>query len=67
MALPQTEPLTEAEYLALDEVSEIKHEFANGEIFAMTGASWTHNLICVNTSTSLNVKLSKSDYSTAGL
>ena len=58
MALPpHQEYLTEAQYLAYEDESDLRHEYANGQIIAMTGASWTHNLICVNTSTSLNVQL----------
>ncbi len=37
---------TLAEYLAFEERSETKHEFYNGEIFAMAGASPAHNRIC---------------------
>jgi Uma2 family endonuclease len=32
---------TEAEYLALERESDIKHEFYGGEIFAMTGDAQT--------------------------
>lgn len=46
--------MTEAEYLAFEELSELKHEFVNGKIYAMTGASWKHNLICLNIGTTLN-------------
>lgn len=34
-----------ADYLALERASEIKHEFYDGEIFAMAGASLPHNKI----------------------
>jgi len=34
---------TEAEYLELERASDVKHEFYNGEIFAMAGASRQHN------------------------
>jgi Uma2 family endonuclease len=45
-ALPEThQPMTEAEYLALERASETKHEFIGGEVYAMTGASRRHNLI----------------------
>ncbi|GAA4009706.1 Uma2 family endonuclease [Hymenobacter fastidiosus] len=39
---------TIAEYLALEEASEIRHEFYQGEIFAMSGASLPHNRIIGN-------------------
>lgn len=42
--------MSETEYLAFDRASEIKHEFFAGEIFAMTGASEAHNLICTSVS-----------------
>lgn len=37
---------TLAEYLAFEEQSETKHEFYAGEIYAMAGASLTHNRLC---------------------
>jgi Uma2 family endonuclease len=36
------------EYLALDRASDVKHEFYDGELFAMAGASEQHNLIVGN-------------------
>ena len=36
------------EYLKLERGSETKHEYFNGEIFAMSGASINHNMITVN-------------------
>lgn len=39
---------TVAEYLAFERASETKHEFYDGEIFAMAGASESHNLIVGN-------------------
>ena len=41
--------MTEAEYLALDRNSTIKHEFMTGEVYAMSGASEAHNLITAST------------------
>jgi Uma2 family endonuclease len=37
--------LTAAEYLAIESTSEIRHEFLDGEMFAMSGGSLWHNLI----------------------
>lgn len=45
------------EYLRLERQSEYKSEYLHGEIFAMTGASRKHNLIAVNTASSLNQQL----------
>lgn len=39
---------TEAEYLERERSSQAKHEFINGEIIAMAGASMLHNLIAAN-------------------
>ena len=36
------------EYFALEEQSEVKHDFFDGEIFARTGADIAHNLIGLN-------------------
>lgn len=36
---------TEAEYLAFEELSPTKHEYFDGEIFAMAGAGPSHNLV----------------------
>lgn len=57
MALPDSTFVTEQEYLALEQNSETKHEYTGTEIIAMTGASREHNLITLNTSTSLNSQL----------
>jgi Uma2 family endonuclease len=58
-APPQKQPvgMTEAEYLEFERAGELKYEYVGGEIVAMTGASWNHNVICVNISTSLNNQL----------
>ena len=46
-ALPQHIPasMTEVEYLEFERASELRHEYYNGETFAMSGASEEHNLI----------------------
>lgn len=49
--------LTEAEYLAFERSSEFRHEFHRSEIFAMAGASESHNLVAGNLFTELNVML----------
>ena len=40
--------LTEAEYLAFERAAEIRHEFHGGDIFAMSGATESHNLVAGN-------------------
>ena len=44
---------TPEEYLAFEREAEEKHEFIDGEIIAMAGASREHNLIGVNVSSEL--------------
>jgi len=49
------------EYLKLERASEIKHEYFNGEIFAMSGASLKHNIITSNLLIDLGNKLKNSE------
>ena len=42
--------LSEAEYLEGEKISEIKHEYIEGEVYAMAGASRNHNRISANLS-----------------
>jgi Uma2 family endonuclease len=39
---------TFAEYLAIDEASETKHEYVNGEIYAMSGGTLEHSELAAN-------------------
>lgn len=55
-ALPNL-PITEAEYLAFERESETRHEFINGQIIAMSGASREHNLIAGSTYVALYTRL----------
>lgn len=52
--------MSEAEYLTFEITSETKHEFFNGEIFAMAGASEEHNSISGSISAYLYPQLRKS-------
>ena len=55
---PQPQPrLTPQDYLAWERRQETRHEFFDGEIFAMTGASREHNLVCLNIAASLHTQL----------
>lgn len=49
--------LPPAEYLALERSSEIRHEYADGEIFAMTDGTLEHNLIAANIAGELRAAL----------
>lgn len=42
---PKPAPLTPAQYLEWEEKSPVKHEYVDGEIYAMSGAKRRHNLI----------------------
>lgn len=48
---------TDEEYLAFERTSEEKHEFVDGEVYLMTGASRQHNLISLNAASSLHGQL----------
>jgi Uma2 family endonuclease len=49
--------ITELDYLQRELQSDVKHEFIDGEVFAMVGASSAHNLIAGNVHTALNLHL----------
>ena len=44
----QLETWTEAEYWELEERSEVKHEWINGQPYAMAGGTFNHTTICGN-------------------
>jgi len=47
-AVIQKRNISETEYLELEEHSNIKHEYINGEMWAMAGASRNHNILTGN-------------------
>ena len=49
--------MTMKEYLAFEEESQIKHEFVDGCVFAMTGGTRTHHTIAANIYSSLRAHL----------
>jgi Uma2 family endonuclease len=49
--------ITEADYLQRERTSTTKHEYFAGEIFAMTGASESHNLIASNVTAAFHRQL----------
>ncbi|MEM6929471.1 MAG: Uma2 family endonuclease [Myxococcota bacterium] len=49
--------LTEAEYLAMERASEVRHEFVGGSVFAMAGGSDRHNAIAANLVGELRTRL----------
>jgi Uma2 family endonuclease len=48
MATDPHQRLTIEEYLAFERQAETRHDYLDGEVFAMTGASRAHNLIAGN-------------------
>ncbi len=59
MALPQSTPrLTEAEYLALERAAlDVKSDFYDGEMFAMSGGTRWHSIIGTNVTVEFGNKL----------
>ena len=49
--------LTSADYFAMEENSEEKHEFYQGEVFAISGGTYNHAAISLNIVTALKIKL----------
>jgi Uma2 family endonuclease len=57
MASEPRQRLTIQEYLALERESETRHEYLDGEMFAMAGASRRHNRIVLNVGSRLDSEL----------
>jgi len=49
--------MTEQEYLAFERAAEGRHEYADGEIFAMSGGTWAHSLLASNVIRELSTSL----------
>jgi len=49
MLNPKQGTLTIEEYLEGENFSDIKHEYIDGEVYAMVGGTWAHSLISSNT------------------
>ena len=58
-AIPKKKYIAPEEYLAMERKSLEKHEYFNGEIFQMAGASEEHNTIAMNIAGSLHQQLKK--------
>lgn len=56
-AIKKSDEVSEYDYLANEQQSEIKSEYDNGYVYAMAGASENHNLIAKNTSYELERSL----------
>jgi Uma2 family endonuclease len=49
--------ITPEDYLAAEEISPIRHEYRDGEVFAMTGGTLNHSAIILNLATTLKLHL----------
>ena len=54
---PAVRHYTVAEYMALEERSDVRHEFFEGEVFAMAGGTARHNLLIGNCYSALRAGL----------
>jgi Uma2 family endonuclease len=65
----RTEPVEKKEKISLEQyfeqeiVSELKHEYVNGDVLDMAGASYRHNIIFKNLLISLELALNREDKS----
>ncbi|HEY9735093.1 MAG TPA: Uma2 family endonuclease [Trichocoleus sp.] len=57
VASPNVQYVSPEEYLAREQTSPIKHEYRDGEVYAMAGASDAHVTITVNLSSLLRTHL----------
>jgi Uma2 family endonuclease len=58
MSVPRTlQRLSVAEYLEAETESPVRHEYVDGQIFAMAGASDRHNRVSINLTSKLDDKL----------
>ena len=62
MGLPKLKPKISIEdYLEGEKISQIRHEFIDGEVYAMAGTSKRHNRIIKNLLNRVENRLSGSD------
>ncbi len=54
---PAHKQISEAEYLQGELLAETKHEYIEGQVHAMAGASENHNLLSVNIASELKTRL----------
>ncbi len=57
IASPDRNYMTSQEYLEWEERQNIKYEYVNGEVFAMTGGTIPHNDIALNLASALKSHL----------
>jgi Uma2 family endonuclease len=59
IAIPQPNKMTAEAYLTWEAQQETRHEYLDGEIFAMTGGSLPHNQLALNFYSSLRPQVQK--------
>ena len=58
MSLPQSQIRhTVEEYLAFEREAEVRHEYLDGQVYAMAGESLEHSRICVNLAREISAQL----------
>ena len=57
MLISEYTPISEEEYLRLEAHSPVRHEYVNGEMFAMTGGTLRHNAIAGNLFVAVRTRL----------
>jgi Uma2 family endonuclease len=57
IAQPQHQLMTPQEYLQWEEQQPLKYEYINGQVFAMTGGTISHNDIAINLTSALHTHL----------
>jgi Uma2 family endonuclease len=62
MQATQTRYYTPEEYLALEESSEFKNEYIDGQIIPIAGGTTNHNRLALNFSSALNFAFKQQDY-----
>jgi Uma2 family endonuclease len=62
MQATQTRHYTPEEYLELEERSEFKNEYIDGQIIPMAGGTTNHNRLALNFSSALNFAFRQQDY-----
>jgi Uma2 family endonuclease len=56
-AAVKRETISIADYLELEQSSQVRHEYLAGQVFALAGASETHNIIALNLAAELRSRL----------
>ena len=59
MPAPVQQHYSPAEYLALEDLAEIRHQYLDGDIIPMVGGTPNHNRIILNFATILNYSLKR--------